>query len=136
MTYTAKESSKLNYKKCLINVTNLTYNKLMNIITDDFNVSYKIKLYNFNGREIFDSSDLKFLELKEEKNKIILFCNEEHSSNISLDSYRLKCFKQLKKLGEGGFGKVYLAEQRFTKDKYAIKFLKLRAGKDINLIFQ
>lgn len=126
---TNKDNNKLNCKQIITDVNTITYTKLINILNNEFELNQKIKLYNFYGREIVDSSDLKYLELKYEKNKIIFFCYENNVNSLTIDSYRLKCFKIITKLGEGGFGKVYLAEQRFNKMKYAIKFLKLRACK-------
>ena len=38
-------------------------------------------------------------------------------------------------LGEGGFGKVFLARHKHTGDKYAIKIIKISAASDINSIF-
>ncbi len=104
-------------------------NKLITSILDEFKLKSKIKLYTFYGREIVDTSDLYFLEDTKEKNKIVFLMKVNQDLNI--DHYRLKCFKILDKLGEGGFGKVYLSEQRFTKDKYAIKYLKVKPCKFI-----
>lgn len=33
-------------------------------------------------------------------------------------------FRELKKLGEGGFGQVILSQHLITKEKYAIKFIQ------------
>lgn len=112
----------------------LTFNKLIYTISDNFQINKQIRVYSFYNREILDTSDLKFLEVSNEYNKIIFFCkvdnnNMQNSHQLQLDPIILKCFKISKVLGEGGFGKVYLAEQRFNKIKYAIKSLKIRHSK-------
>ena len=117
-----------------MDIDKLSYNKIINIIIDDFNVMNRIKLYSFYGREIVDTSDLHFLEQDREKNKIIFFMKENQYNVV--DNFRLKCFKLIKKLGEGGFGKVYLSEQRFSKEKYAIKFLKLKSTLELKYVYK
>lgn len=124
-----KETSKLISSKLKINIDSLTFNRLHSIISNEFKLYSMIRIYSFYGREIVDTSDLKFVDNENEPNRILFFCLEESIAEVSIDAFRLKCFKLLTKLGEGGFGKVYLAEQRFTKMNFAIKFLKIRASK-------
>ena len=47
-------------------------------------------------------------------------------------------YEMLKELGEGGFGKVYLAQHKFSQEKYAIKIIKtekIGSAADIDSIF-
>lgn len=124
-----KENSKLLSSNLKVDFDSFTFNRLQSIISNEFKLFSMIRIYSFYGREIVDSSDLKFLENNKEQNRIMFFCLEESIAEISIDTFRLKCFKLVNKIGEGGFGKVYLAEQRFTKKKFAIKFLKIKASK-------
>ena len=124
---------KLEIKSFEVDISNFCLMKLTSLIIREYNLKNKIKLYSFYGREIIDSSDLKYLEFFE-KFKIIFFCYDEHSLNI--DNYRLKCFKLLEKLGEGGFGKVYLSENRTNSKLYAIKFLKLKSSVDLKYVYK
>lgn len=126
-----KDSSKLVYSHLKVNYSSLTFYRLSSIISAEFKLFSLLRVYNYFGNEIFDTSDLKFLEAEHEPNKILFFCLEEAVGQINIDNYRLKCFRLIKKLGEGGFGKVYLAEQRFNKQSFAIKFLKIRASKSL-----
>lgn len=129
-----KESSKLLFNSIKVNFNSLTFYRLSSIISAEFKIFSLLRVYNYFGHEIFDTSDLKFLEAENEPNKILFFCLEDAVGQINIDNYRLKCFRLVKKLGEGGFGKVYLAEQRFSKQSFAIKFLKIRASKFISVI--
>lgn len=97
-------------------------------MAQEFNILSPLLFYNFFGKEIIDESDLKDLCVNHTLNQIIFFRSEEGISS-SIDAYRLKCFKLIEKIGEGGFGKVYLAQLRFDKQYYAIKFLKIKESK-------
>jgi serine/threonine protein kinase len=58
---------------------------------------------------------------------------EDFDPSSSFGEYNI-----LTELGEGGFGKVLLAEHRITKDKFAIKTIKTEAigsAADIDSIF-
>ena len=137
----SQENDKLMYHKIIQKIENLTYNKLKSIILEKFHLKNHIRIFNFYNREILDTSDLKYLELENENNKIIYFhfikdydysLGEELQYNL-VDKFIIKSFKIIKKIGEGGFGKVYLAEQIFNKKKYAIKTLKCKYSKQIIL---
>jgi len=127
--------SVLNFTNFTINPYEFDLNKLNRLVSSSFNQSSsELTFYNFHGREIIDSSDLKYLEDIDEFFKVIFFCIKGQTFNIDL--YRLKCFYMIEKLGEGGFGKVYLAEDIFTKRKFAVKYLKLSYSIDMKYIYQ
>lgn len=106
----------------------LTYNRLKSKVKESF-IGYShdslqaldIKFYSFFGIQIFDDSDLQRFLSKETDNRIIFFCKD-----TCYFSYRamLNCFKIKRKIGEGGFGKIFTAAQRFSLKEYAIKVLK------------
>lgn len=126
--------STMNFTNININPYEFDFNKLIRIVSNSFNQSSDLTFYNFHGREILDSSDLKYLEDNNEFFKVIFFNVKGQSFNIDL--YRLKCFYMIEKIGEGGFGKVYLAEDVFQKRKFAIKYLKLSYSVDMKYIYQ
>ena len=119
----------------------MTYNRLVAIILEMFDVQKHIKIFSFYKAEITDTSDLKYIDSEFEKNKILFFTYSKSDLTInqtftsfSCDFYILKCFKIISSIGEGGFGKVYLVEQKFTKEKYAMKIMKYKHSK--NFIFR
>lgn len=89
----------------------------------------KLRIYNSEGSECFEE-DLDFI-----KNDSVLYISrgEEFDPISCFAEYEL-----LKLLGEGGFGKVYLAEHKQTKKKCAIKIVKtdkIESVSDIDAIF-
>ena len=72
----------------------------------------KIRLFNQEGMEMFND-DFKFL-----KNKEVLYVSKGEDFNVN--TYYSE-YKILKILGQGGFGKVYAAIHKKTKEKVAIK---------------
>ena len=54
------------------------------------------------------------------KGKILIQSGEDFDNERNFGEYEL-----LKQLGEGGFGKVWLAKSNITQEKAAIKILKL-----------
>lgn len=71
-----------------------------------------IRLFNQEGLEIYEE-DIKFLS---NKDTIYVSKGEEFNVNTYYSEYNI-----LKILGQGGFGKVYLANHKITNDKVAIK---------------
>lgn len=121
------KKSSLNFSE-LAKIKNLSLQKLKSFIRESFSNygkekgnAIEIKIFSFYGIQIYDDSDLSLFISKETLNRIVFFCKENECFN-----YRglLKCFKITKKIGEGGFGKIYSAIQRFTLKEYAIKVLK------------
>jgi len=75
--------------------------------------------YVKNGDTIYVSKGIGYLFYND-------FQGEDFDRNSGLSEYDI-----VKRLGEGGFGKVELAIHKKTKEKVAIKFLKATAlGKD------
>lgn len=128
-----KSKDSLVYLKKFIDIESITYRKLISLISCQFNikVNSKIRAFNFNGIEILDDSDLYIFSIKESNNNIIYFSTCNKTSNRIL----LNCFDIKNKLGEGGFGKVYLVKQIFTDKTFAIKFIKLKKSKYISYYF-
>lgn len=104
----------------------MSFDKIINIIRTTFKINKKIRIFSFYNKELHDSSDFRYLEDSSEKNKIIFFTT--NTSN-NYDICVTKCFNFMEKIGEGGFGRVYLAEQKFTNHQFAIKILKLKPSK-------
>jgi serine/threonine protein kinase len=105
------------------------------MISEAFDISKKIRIYNFYGFEIIEDADLSIFRESLEKYKIIYFTRmNDYFENKNL----MRVFKIKKKVGEGGFGKVYLAEQKHTKINYAIKFFRhnFTSVKEINFLYK
>lgn len=75
----------------------------------------KLRLFNSEGLEYFEE-DLQYV-----KDKTTLYASrgEEFDPSSSFGEFNI-----LKELGEGGFGKVLLAQHKITKEKFAIKTIK------------
>lgn len=70
------------------------------------------------------------------KSNTVLFVSEgeEFDSNCIFAEYR-----KIKVIGQGGFGKVYLAENKITQEKVAIKFVNtniISNAKDVDMVFR
>lgn len=104
----------------------MSFDKIINIIRTSFKVNKKIRIFSFYNKELHDLSDFRYLEEPNEKNKIIFFTT--NTSN-NYDICVTKCFNFIEKIGEGGFGCVYLAEQKFSHYQFAIKILKIKPSK-------
>jgi len=70
------------------------------------------------------------------KSNTVLFVSEgeEFDSNCIFAEYR-----KIKVIGQGGFGKVYLAENKITQEKVAIKFVNtniIANAKDVDMVFR
>lgn len=79
-----------------------------------------IRVYGKTGQEVIDDEDLV--------NANILFFTAEGTPILNLDetfNYQncLTPYEIVKQLGEGGFGKVVLAKDRFSHEQVAIKFI-------------
>ena len=74
-----------------------------------------MRIFKLGGIEIFDE-DIQYI-----KNNEILYISEgeefDESSNFII-------YKILRVLGEGGFGKVFEAKHRITKQRVAIKIIE------------
>lgn len=75
------------------------------------------KLYNRNGLEIHDD-DVQFINNRDIF--YIAFDGEEFNNCAILDEYEIG-----KIIGEGGFGKVYIATHKESKKKVAVKFMDI-----------
>lgn len=89
----------------------------------------QVRLFNSDGAEYFED-DLKYL-----KNKAVLYATrgEDFDSNSCFGEYEMG-----DKLGEGGFGNVFLAQHVQTGQKFAIKIIKtenIGSASDIDNIF-
>lgn len=131
------KESELIYKRISFNTENVKINRILSYI--DKSKLQKIRLFNYYGIEIIDDSDLYFISQGQIENlnsvcnnNIIYFTTHNRTSNLVL----VKCFDFEKKLGEGGFGKVYLAKQKFSNKYYAIKIIPIRKGVDIKFLFK
>lgn len=101
-------------------------NQKLNLKVNDVE---KLRLFNAEGMEMFNE-DFKFLSDKE-----VLYVSkgEEFNVNTYYSEYKI-----LKILGQGGFGKVYAAMHKMTKEKVAIKITNsggLDHCEDIESIF-
>ena len=108
---------------------------MVNLISESFDVTKKIRLYNFFGLEIIDESDLSNFHDYLEKYSVIFFTKaQEFFENRNL----LKILNIKYKLGEGGFAKVYMAEQKFTSQMFAIKYFRHDYSliRDINFLYR
>jgi serine/threonine protein kinase len=88
-----------------------------------------VRLFNSDGAEYYEE-DLKYI-----KNKAVLYATrgEDFDSSSCLSEYEIGT-----KLGEGGFGNVFLASHIQTGQKYAIKIIKtenIGSASDIDNIF-
>ena len=112
----------------------LTKEKIFTLLKYNFeslNNCKNINLYDDKGILIADDSDLHFLK----EAKILFFTK----NNEEFNSYNLlRLFNFIKKLGEGGFGEVYLAKQKMTNKYYSIKFLNYDINniKDLNYFYK
>jgi serine/threonine protein kinase len=86
-------------------------------------------LYDSNGAELSDD-DVDCIDFDK---PLFLSLGEKFSKSSSLAMY-----KKIKKLGQGGFGSVYLYEHKKTHENFAIKFVKIKSllsTEDVNRIY-
>lgn len=113
----------------------LKVQSIISSISQVFEISKKIRIFNFYGFEILDDSDLVSYKQSIDCHKIIFYTkSNEFFENKNI----LRALKIKKKLGEGGFGKVYLAEQKFTHKNFAVKFFRYSSSsiKDLNFLYK
>ena len=122
----ADKSSNFHYKKIKLKNNNLSYSKLVSIILMEYDLetSKNLRVFNFHEIEILDDSDL-LVNFENHNNRVFYFTYYSRTSNKIL----INCFSKIEKLGEGGFGKVYLSKQIFSGEKYAIKYVKMSKSK-------
>lgn len=94
-----------------------------------FEAVHNFRLFNKEGVEIFEN-DLQFL-----RNNYILLASagEDYDSSTGFAEYEM-----IKVIGEGGFGKVVLAEHKVTGESVAIKFVNtslIGNASDIDMVF-
>lgn len=117
------------------NYSTLRISQLLNLISEEFDVSKKLRLYNFHGYEIIEDSDLDYLKEKEEFLNFIYFTR---INGIFENKNFMRIYKIKEKIGEGGFGKVYLAQQKFTNHYFAIKIFRQSffSAKNLNHLYK
>lgn len=76
------------------------------------------RLFYFKDGTEIDEADLFFLKDQE----VLWF---SHKGAEFKYKQILGMYKTIKKLGQGGFGKVYLVEDRLTSTKFAIKYIDI-----------
>ncbi|OMJ70984.1 hypothetical protein SteCoe_30911 [Stentor coeruleus] len=89
----------------------------------------KCILYDSQGAELSDD-DIEYIN---EEEPLFLSQGEEFTKKSTVALY-----KEVKKLGQGGFGSVALYEHRYTHDQVAIKSIKLKtllSPEDINRVY-
>ncbi len=108
---------------------------LINQISETFEVTKKIRLFNFFGLEIIDDSDLANFNDYMEKYRVIFFTKaDDFFENKNL----IRTLNIKNKLGEGGFAKVYFAEHRYSPLTFALKIFRYdyKLVNDINFLFK
>lgn len=89
----------------------------------------KCKVFDCRGEELSDD-DLEYLNNTE---PIFISQGEKFAKNSTL-----AIFKEIKKLGQGGFGTVHLYKNKITDQEVAIKFVDLRrimSPEDVSRVF-
>ena len=111
------------YKEITFDFTqeNLKISTVINLINEYFDINTKkIALFDWKGVEMTEDSDLWKLTDDFAYNRVVFFIKKgEVFDNKNI----LRLFKLGKSLGEGGFGKVFLATFADTEETFAIKFL-------------
>lgn len=110
----------------------LTIPSFINLVYQHFTLHNKnITFYDDKGIQISEDADL----LRIIEKRILFFTrNGDDFDNKNL----LRMFRFIEKIGEGGFGKVYLVEQKESGLKYAIKFLRhsFKNVKDVQFLYK
>ena len=90
--------------------------KWARVLKRKYNENSRLFYYN-DGIEI-DEYDLIFLKDEE------MLCYSHKGEDFKYKQI-LEMYTQIEKIGQGGFGKVYLCEEKSTKIKYAIKYIDI-----------
>ena len=111
--------------------SNMTVQDLISNCRDKFGINNHVKcrVFDSNGGELSDD-DMEYLNPEE---PIFFSQGEEFSKTSSLALY-----EEIKKLGQGGFGTVYLFKHSITKEDVAIKFIdfdSLNSTEDVNRVY-
>ncbi|EAR89639.2 Serine/Threonine kinase domain protein (macronuclear) [Tetrahymena thermophila SB210] len=112
-------------------------NELVKISCQALNIKYihneesNIRIFRSEGVELFEE-DLKYLK----QNEILYISPNKEDFD---DSNNFAMYKILQKVGKGGYGSVYEARHRITKERIAIKMINgssIRSAKDIEMMFK
>ncbi|KAL4470208.1 hypothetical protein ABPG74_011819 [Tetrahymena malaccensis] len=112
-------------------------NELVKISCQALNIKYNhneesnIRFFRSEGVELFEE-DLKYLK----QNEILYISPNKEDFD---DSNNFAMYKILQKVGKGGYGSVYEAKHRITKERIAIKMINgsnIRSAKDIEMMFK
>ena len=111
--------------------SNMTVQDLISNCRDKFRINNHVKcrLFDSNGGELSDD-DMEYLNPEEP----IFFSQGEDFSKTS----SLALYEEIKKLGQGGFGTVYLFKHSIKKEDVAIKFIdfdSLNSTEDVNRVY-
>ncbi|CDW82977.1 protein kinase domain containing protein [Stylonychia lemnae] len=105
--------------KCLELGDDSCLRKFRKKVMDKFKLSDNFKIYNSQGITISEG-ELYFLN-QEGTDQALVYVSAQ-SEMFDYESY-IKMFKSVKKLGEGGYGLVFLGRHQISGDEYAIKFM-------------
>ena len=99
----------------------LSKDRMLKEIELNFPKYSKIRLFSPTGSEIIDESDVQYFYSSKEHFHALFFTqrNENFNSKHLLELYDLE-----HKLGEGGFGKVFLGKNKMTGELIAIKIFR------------
>lgn len=89
----------------------------------------KCKIYDSNGGQLSDE-DIEYINPEE---PLFLSKGEQFKKSSSLAIY-----EEIKQLGKGGFGSVFLYLNKITKQEVALKFVELKtilSPEDVNRVF-
>jgi serine/threonine protein kinase len=109
----------------------LTITDIISNCRDSFSLDChkKCKILDLRGEELSDD-DLEYVNSAE---PLFISQGEKFMKNSTM-----AIFKEIKKLGQGGFGSVYLYKNKITKQEVAIKFIDLNrimSPEDVNRLF-
>eukprot|EP00347_Sterkiella_histriomuscorum_P023140 403335795 len=88
-------------------------------VMEKFGFSENFKIYNNQGL-LIEESEIYFLQ-NDANNQAVVYISAANES-FDYETY-IKMFKNLKKLGEGGYGLVHLGRHVISGEEFAIKFM-------------